>query len=270
MEQHDKAFASLVEMVRQAYGIDLRKKRTLVEGRLGKMMNLRGLNGLQEYIEVVRFDTSGQELIQLLNMLTTNHTYFMREPEHFVHFVQKALPEIASMAKDRDVRIWSAGCSTGQEPYTLVMLMDEYFSKLPGRWDHTVLATDISMRALEAAAEGVFDNQELLDLPKEWKQRYLKDLGDGSSRFVEKVRNSVIFRPFNLMEEHFPFKKKFHVIFCRNVMIYFEPDTKRELVRRFNRHTSEGGYLYIGQTESVSREVTGYRYVIPAVYKKEG
>jgi chemotaxis protein methyltransferase CheR len=270
MGMDDRAFVRLVEMIRSDYGIDLRKKRTLVEGRLAKVLSDRGFDNLEAYLDSVSRDKDGDELAQLLNKLTTNHTYFMREAEHFHHLSTQVLPQLAAMAQDHDIRVWSAGCSTGQEAYTLYMLLDEYFATQPGHWDHSVLATDISLRALDIAREGRYDHEELVELPAQWKKKYMKDLGDGTSRFSDRVREGVIFRPFNLMEEVFPFRRAFHVIFCRNVMIYFEQETKMRLVRRFHQHTLPGGYLYIGQTESVARGITGYRYVIPAVYRKEG
>ncbi len=264
----NSAFNRLTQLIRDAYGIDLRKKHTLVEGRLGNYLTERGFKNFDDYLDCVARDNSGDERNALLNRLTTNHTFFMREPEHFTHFYDKVLPEIAGMAKNRDVRVWSAGCSTGQEPYTLYMLMDTYFSKLPGTWEYSVLATDISMRALETASEGIYDNAELADVPKDWRKRYLKDRGDGTSQFQDRVRNNIIFRPFNLMTPAFPFKQAFHVIFCRNVMIYFELETKTNLVKKYYQHTVPGGYLYIGQTETVARGTTGYEYIMPAVYKK--
>jgi len=270
MVLRDAAFNRLVAMIRGTYGIDLHKKRALVEGRLNKILTDRGVADMDEYLDAVAADASGQEMVILLNKLTTNHTYFMREPEHFMHFRDKVLPQIAVLAKDHDIRVWSAGCSTGQEPYTLLMIMDEFFGRQPGQWEYSVLATDISMRALEIAQEGIYDNAELEDLPDAWRKRYLTDQDDGTSRFTAHIRNKAVFRPFNLMEGVFPFRKLFHVIFCRNVMIYFEAETKLELVRKYYKHTQPGGYLYIGQTESVARGETGYRYVMPAVYAKEG
>ncbi len=269
MERGNAAFSRLVYMIHTTYGIDLHKKRSLVEGRLGKYMNDRGFNYLDDYLDMVEVNESGEELVNLLNRLTTNHTYFMREPEHFIHFRDEVLPAIAKMALDRDVRVWSAGCSSGQEPYTLYMLMDSFFSKLSGSWDYSVLATDISMRALAVATDGIYDNADLEDLPLEWRKKYLKNKGDGTSQFTEQVRNKIVYRPFNLMNQDFPFKKPFHVIFCRNVMIYFDLETKTELVKKYYQHTAPGGYLYIGQTESVARGSTGYKYVMPAVYRKE-
>ncbi len=269
MEMSDAAFGRLTDMMRGTYGIDLRRKRTLVEGRLGRLLDERGFADMDAYLEAVASDGTGQELVGLLNRLTTNHTYFMREPEHFRHFAQQVLPRLAREVRAGDIRVWSAGCSTGQEAYTLYLLMHEFFSRTPGRWDYRVLATDISARALDVAREGCYDNEGLVDLPAEWRAKYLTDEGDGTSRFKQAVREGVIFRPFNLMEASFPFRRPFHVIFCRNVMIYFEPQTKQQLVRRFLDNIHPGGHLYIGQTETIAREVSGFRYVMPAVFRRE-
>lgn len=263
----DVEFHTITMMVKTAYGIDLGKKRALIEGRLCNYLQDKGLNSFHEYIHQVHENPS--EMSEMLNRLTTNHTYFMREPEHFQHFSQKVLPEIARLAKDRDIRVWSAGCSSGQEPYTLFMLMDEFFSNMAGKWDHQVLATDISERALMKAIEGTYDAEELIDLPEAWKRKYFINDHKGHMHACSGLKDGVTFRKFNLMEKSFPFRKQFHVIYCRNVMIYFDMDTKVNLIQRYCDNTEVGGYLYIGQTETVPKGNYGYRYVQPAVYRRE-
>jgi chemotaxis protein methyltransferase CheR len=193
----------------------------------------------------------------------------MRESDHFNYFRDTVLPYIKNTVGSNDLRIWSAGCSTGEEPYTLAMIIDEFFGEEKSKWDTKVLATDISSRVLEKAAKGIYSNEAAAYLPGKWKIKYF-DVFDKESIIInEKIRNEVIYRKFNLMEDNFPFRKKFHVIFCRNVMIYFDTRTKWELANKFYDKMEYGGYLFIGHSESLNRDETRYKYILPAVYRKE-
>jgi chemotaxis protein methyltransferase CheR len=149
------------------------------------------------------------------------------------------------------------------------MILDEFFGKDKLFWDTKVLATDISGSVLETAQKGIYENERIAPLPSHWKLSYFKKIDNERSVLTERIRNEVIYRRFNLVEESFPFKKKFHVIFCRNVMIYFDNETKIKLVNKFYDHMEYGGYLFIGHSESLNRETTRFKYVMPAVYKKE-
>jgi chemotaxis protein methyltransferase CheR len=192
----------------------------------------------------------------------------MREAEHFICFKDKVLPYLERVVTDRDIRIWCAGCSSGEEPYTLAMLMDEYFDKARLNWDKKILATDISSKVLEEAVRGVYKTKDMESLPSIWKLNYITKIDQEDSEIKERIKNEVIFRKFNLMEEVFPFRKKFHVIFCRNVMIYFDENTRRNLVQKFSNLLEPGGYLFIGHSESLNRDTTDLKYVMPAVYRK--
>jgi chemotaxis protein methyltransferase CheR len=214
-------------------------------------------------------DKTGKAATKLINKITTNHTFFMREVDHFNYFRDKILPNLEKTVRDKDLRVWSAGCSSGEEPTTLAMIVNDYFGKEKMWWDTKVLATDISDRILERAKSGQYSNEQLASLPMNWKTNYFKRINNENSVLIDKLRNEIIYRKFNLMEDAFPFKKKFHVIFCRNVMIYFDNKTKAELVNKFYELTEPGGYLFIGHSESLNREGTRYKYVMPAVYRKE-
>jgi chemotaxis protein methyltransferase CheR len=228
-----------------------------------------GFQSFSEYYNYVIGDKTGRAAVTLINKITTNHTFFMREADHFFYFRDNVLPYLNTNVKDRDLRIWSAGCSSGEEPYTLVMLMDEYFGRDASLWDKKVLATDISSKVLEQAQAGIYDNTGLAQLPPGWKLNYFHKLDPDRSVVIDRIKEELIFRRFNLMTQAFPFRKKFHVIFCRNVMIYFNHETKMELVNKFYDLTEPGGYLFIGHSEALNREQTKYRYVMPAVYRKE-
>jgi chemotaxis protein methyltransferase CheR len=181
-----------------------------------------------------------------------------------------ALPFFVKAAGgDRDLRVWSAGCSTGEEPYTLAMVIDSFLGPEKRLWDTKILATDISTAALEKASKAVYLDSQLETVPGGWRTRYFRKIDDEHSVLNESIRQEIIFRRFNLMNEAFPFRKKFHVIFCRNVMIYFEAETKRELLNRFYDQLEPGGYLFIGHSESVNRHESKFTFVAPAIYRKD-
>lgn len=265
-----KEFKQLAAYIKANYGINLKEeKQALVNGRLQNVLAQNGFDSFSEYYDYVMADKSGDAVVTLIDRITTNHTFFMREVEHFFYFRDKILPGLAGTLKAKDLRIWSAGCSSGEEPYTLAMIIDEFFGMEKRWWDTKILATDISSKVLEAAAKGIYESESISPLPATWRLNYFKKVDAGKSVLVDKIRNEVIYRRFNLMDEVFPFKKKFHIIFCRNVMIYFDNLTKRELVNKFYDLTEPGGYLFIGHSESLNREETRYKYVMPAIYRRE-
>jgi len=266
----ENEFNKLAGFIKSNYGVYLKKeKQTLVMGRLHDVLIQNKFKNFSEYYDYVISDKTGKAAIMLIDKITTNHTFFMREAEHFFYFRDVVLPYLKKNIRDNDLRIWSAGCSTGEEPYTLAMIIDKFFGANKIFWDTKILATDISSKVLEHAKRGIYTNEKIASLPFSWRQHYFEKIDRSNSIIVDRIKNEVIFRKFNLMEKVFPFKKKFHVIFCRNVMIYFDAQTKRELVNKFYDLTERGGYLFIGHSESISRDETKYKYIMPAVYRKE-
>jgi chemotaxis protein methyltransferase CheR len=265
----NKEFKELTEYIQLNYGVNLSRKRHLIEGRLANLLIDKEFKSFAEYLRHVFTDHSKLELTDLINRLTTNHTFFMREANHFDYFRDTVLPILKSTTAKKDLRVWSAGCSSGQEPYTLAMIMKDFFGHEKSLWDTKVLATDISVQALAIAEKGVYSEEGVQDLPAIWKASYFHKMDQQNFQVVNKLKAEVVFRVFNLMDGVFPFKKKFHVIFCRNVMIYFDHKTKMQLIDKFYDLTESGGYLFIGHTESIGRSETAYRYVMPAVYRKE-
>ncbi len=265
---NDADFKKLTDFIKTSYGINLTHKRTLIEGRLSNIIVEKGFDSFSDYLDFVFSDLSSEEIIVLLNKLTTNHTYFMRESNHFDYLSETVLPYLDSAIKDYDLRIWSAGCSSGEEPYTLQMILQDYFGGRMPAWDTQILASDISNRALELAKKGIYSAESISQIPPAWKLNYFEKIDSANYRVAERIKKNVIFRTFNLMQPSFPFKKKFHVIFCRNVMIYFDQTTKDTLLNKFYENTEPGGYLFIGHSESVSRDSSKYKYIMPAVYRK--
>lgn len=265
----DSEFNQLAAYIKANYGISLKEeKRALVTGRLHNVLAQNGFRSFSEYYDYIIEDKTGNAASMLINKISTNHTFFMREADHFKYFKENALPFFAKKAKGKDLRIWSAGCSTGEEPYTLAMVIDEFFGPAKSGWDTKILATDISSKVLDTAIKGVYKNDGVELLPSHWRLNYFKYFDDESSILIDRIKDEVIFRKFNLMDEVFPFKRKFHVIFCRNVMIYFDNQTKWRLINKFYDLLENGGYLFIGHSESINRETTKFKYIMPAVYRK--
>jgi len=262
----DAEFEKIVNFVYRTYGIDLRKKRQLIEGRLSQTLKTKGFASFEQYFNMLLNDKSGTEMNLFLNKITTNHSYFGRENEHFDFLQNVALPDLEKR-RQKELRIWSAGCSAGQEAYNIAMTIDQYFGPRKSQWDTRILATDISTAVLEKAKKGAYAPDNLTDLPPVWRSKYFKMQPDGTYQISEQMRNEVIFKVFNLMDE-IVYKKPFDIIFCRNVMIYFDAETTTKLVKRFYDATAEGGYLFIGHSESIDKERTGYTYVRPSTYQK--
>lgn len=268
----DEDFRRLSELLHSGFGIKLApEKKALVAGRLQKLLRERGGLSFAEYYRQVVEDGSGREISELINRLSTNHTFFNREKEHFEHFLQVALPEAAARARGRgcrDVRVWCAASSTGEEPWMLAMLMREYFGPDFATWDLGLLATDISERALEVARAGIYSEERVRDLPRALRDRWLTPRGE-DFEISPVIRPDVTYRRLNLINPQYPFKRKFDVIFCRNVMIYFDTPTKTAVVERMAQHLAPGGHLYIGHSETLGRETAHFQYLRPAAYRRK-
>lgn len=264
----DSEFNRIVYYVKSHCGIDLSQKRVLITGRMENYLLRNGYNSYDEYMAKVEKEPNGAEAKNLINVLTTNHTYFMRESVHFDYMRKIILPQLkVREAAGKDLRIWSAASSTGEEPYTLAMLLMDYFGIEHSMWDTKVLATDISTKVLEHASRGVYLKEQIEPLPDKWKQRYFRQFSGDEYKVKEELKREVIFRQFNLMNP-FPFRRKFHVVFLRNVMIYFEDDTKYRLLDKIYDFMEPGGYLFIGTTESLDKTKTRFQYVEPSIYRK--
>lgn len=262
-------FTRLVQFVKKNYGIDLSKKMQLIMGRLSNTIITMGYSSFSEYIDHVTSSKNPADLEVMLNKLTTNYTYFMREEAHFNFFRDTILPYLLSTKKNKVLSIWSAGCSSGEEPYTISMLLKESLGAQAALWDTRVLATDISQNALNAAKQAVYDEESLKNLSPSWKSKYfVKTAEPGIYSVSPAIKSNVIFQTFNLMDP-IRFRLKFDVIFCRNVMIYFDQNTKDGLIQRFYDATAPGGYLLIGHSETINKEKTPFKYIMPATYRKE-
>ena len=265
----DQEYIRIVKFLKERYGIDMSRKKEIIAGRLDNYVRGNGWNTYTDFMNAIEKDVTGALEKQLVNLLSTNHTYFMREAEHFTYLKQVVLPWLKKReGAKKDLRIWCGASSTGEEPYTIAMILMDFFGLEKSAWDTQVLATDISTGVLRKAMEGVYAAEQVEVLPDNWKRRFFrKIINEENYRVTDELKREVLFRKFNLMDT-FPFRKKLHVIFLRNVMIYFDEKTKQELIRKIYDSMEPGGYLFIGQTETINREYCPFEMVRPSVYRK--
>jgi len=267
MQLTDSEFFKLRDYMYDNFGINLAQKRTLIEGRLQAVVTQKGFDNFTQYIDNLIEDKTGGEVSMLVSKLTTNFTYFMREEQHFEFMRNVVLPESLPNIKDNSLAIWSAGCSSGEEPYTIAMVLDDYFKGNKRGLDTRVLATDISDRVMNQAKQGIYSEERINKLSDNWRKKYFTQLGPDSYQVKPNIKNEVIFRKFNLMDP-IKFKRKFHLIFCRNVMIYFDAPTRQKLTEKYFQNLVPGGYLFIGMSESLANTNTSFDYVKPSIYRK--
>jgi chemotaxis protein methyltransferase CheR len=247
-----------------------RDKEALIRARLGKRMRALGLQTLPEYCEYLDSTGGADEIGQAIDALTTNFTQFLREREHFEFTVDEVLPRLLAR-NQRRFGIWSAACSTGEEPYTMAFHLDQRFPSSEG-WDWRIRATDISTRALEKAARGIYPDERLADLPQDWVRKYFqRGVGGcaGHCRVKSHLQQRISFEQMNLLDTSHD-DGTFEVIFCRNVMIYFDRPTQEQVVARLARALRPGGYLFTGRSESLSGLALPLKCVRPSIYQKPG
>lgn len=257
----------LVSFIKKNYGINLENKRVLIEGRLASLLKEKGCQDFSDYIKIIKADRSGVEVNVMLNKVTTNHTFFMREPNHFTFLKNTILPAHEKENKRKEIRIWSAGCSVGAEAYTTAMTIDDYFGIRKKEWKTQILATDISMDVLNKGRAGVYPGDLIKDVPPAWQKKYFVPMENNQFQVANNIRQEVEFKTLNLMG-NLNFGKKFHLIFCRNVMIYFDQPTRNTLINKFYDVLEPKGYLFIGHSESITRGTSQFEYLMPAIYQK--
>lgn len=268
----DEEFRRISAYMKQNYGIDLSQKKIIINGRLENYIKKGGWSNFNEFMNAVEHDKTGTQEKMLVNLLTTNHTYFMREFEHFDYMKNVVLPWLKMKeAKSKDLRVWCGAASSGEEPYMIAMVLSDFFGLERNQWDTKVLATDISTRVLQLASAGVYNAEQLKNLPEHWKRHFFKPVAGGTQYMVkDELKREVLFRQFNLMDP-FPFRKKMHIVFLRNVMIYFDDNTKKGLIQKVYDNLEPGGYLFIGTTETLDRGSTPFQIIKPSIFrKKEG
>lgn len=269
-EMPDKYFTLLRNLIHQKSGIWLSdNKKTLLRTRLLKRMRELGVEDFSEYHRYVEADTSNDELRQMLDVISTNVTSFFREQQHFDFLARHVIPQLTAAGADF-IHFWSAACSTGEEPYSLAMTIME---AIPNYQCHNIriLATDIAGSVLQTAERGFYRADKVEGIPPQILQKYFhreKQNGTNGYAVNTEVKNMVRFRMLNLNGPSWPFKKKFDVILCRNVMIYFDRKTQQELVSRFAANLKPGGHLLVGHSESLTGIRHEMKFIQATVYKK--
>lgn len=262
-------FEEVAAFIYKIAGIRLmRGKEELVKSRLSRRLRALGMDDFDQYLALVKSDKAGKELTNFLDALTTNKTSFLREARHFDFVRDNIIPLLRET--NQPVRIWSAGCSSGEEPYTLAMILREHLPNIDRR-DVRILATDLSTQVLQTAQEAIYDGETMLPLPPAFAQKYFTPVSKGAGNLFQvrdNVRQMVRFARLNLMGP-WPMQGLFNFIFCRNVMIYFDKQTQGNLVRRFGEKLMPQGYLFIGHSESLTGANHNFQYVQPALYRKE-
>ncbi len=266
----ESEFKMLSGFIYRQFGIHLPSaKQDLLVRRMQSLLREQGFRSFGEYYLQLTNKRSESMFSELVNRITTNYTFFYREPAHFDFFKSQALPESIKYHRlDRDLRIWCAAASTGEEPYMLGMLLMESLGLEKHLWDAGILATDISEKALAKARRGVYHEDELRHLPPRYQKTYFRKSGLQEYEVSSLLKREVIYRRFNLIKPDYPFKKPFDIIFCRNVMIYFDDQTRLGVVTNLHKSLRDGGFLFIGHSESLMRFGHLFTYVQPAVYRK--
>ncbi|MBI5194287.1 MAG: protein-glutamate O-methyltransferase [Nitrospirae bacterium] len=276
IEISDQEFEMFRGFIYSNAGINLNStKKNLLQTRLIKRLKQTECESFSQYFRLIKNDSTGEELIAMLNAISTNLTRFFREEEHFKFLKQTVLPAIIANKRkkdDRRIRIWSAACSSGEEPYTLGLTLLPLIEN-PLGWDIKILATDISTDILKKASEGIYEEEKVSDIPKNLLETFFtKEKIENKTCYYVKplLHNIITFRRLNLIQDNYPFKGKFDFIFCRNVMIYFDKKTQEGIVNKFYNYLEDGGYLFIGHSESLNGVKSPFKYIKPAVYKKGG
>lgn len=275
-ELSDTEYVKLADYVYQHCGIALgSNKQHLVKARLMKRLRFYGFASFEQYYDFVTSAEGEGEIIELINRISTNTTHFFREEKHFEYLSNVVLPEIMAKKKksaDKKVRLWCSASSTGEEPYCLMMTVLEFMEKNNCDWDFKLLATDISTKVLGIASQGEYSHDKTDKIPKQLLLKYFEKVQRPQLvhyRIKPEYRKYVVFRRLNLISPSFPFKGKFDVIFCRNVMIYFDKETQVELVNKFYKFLESGAHLFIGHSENLMGAELKFKRVASAVFKRD-
>jgi chemotaxis protein methyltransferase CheR len=249
-------------------------KITMVEGRLRRRLRATGLSSLKQYCDYL-FDRNGlaTEAVSLIDVITTNKTEFFREPDHFRFMTEQAVPALMSQpgSKARSVRVWSAACSTGAEPYTIAMVLADLAQHLAGGFRFDIVATDISTEVLNTAVDGIYPEAMIQPVPPEFRHRYVwrsKDRSRHVVRMAPELRAAVRFARVNLMEPPFPIDREMDIIFCRNMLIYFDKPTQEVVLQRLCEHLRPGGFLFLGHSETIAGYDLPVQPAGPTVFRR--
>ena len=268
----DKEFDKLSVYINRGYGIKLPfAKKTMLQCRLQKRLRDLNISTFAEYCDYVFSDAGREkEIIQMVDVVTTNKTDFFREPAHFLYLEEQVLPAFLQSQSSRSFRVWSAGCSSGEEPYTLAMVLQEFFNQYSG-YDYSILGTDISSRILEKAKNAIYTMERVANIPLELKKKYFlksKDPEKPLVRVQKFLREKTSYQRLNFMDEYYDLKSGFDAVFCRNVLIYFEKDVQEKVINRLCTKLKFGGHFFLGHSESIMGMDVPLKQLRPTVFEK--
>ncbi len=260
-------YTRLYELIRQRYGLQYGgDKKDILLGRAQRVMQRNGIEDWDYFVNALITGHPPALVQEFVNAITVNKTDFFRESQHFDYIMQKAHSILANnphIKASGEIRAWSAASSTGEEPYTLAMVLKEAFGD---QYNIKVLATDIDTRVLSEAQKGIYNRSLLSEVPRIFEAKYFFKSGEQCG-IKQEIKDLVTFRSFNLMND-FPFRKKFDMIFCRNVMIYFDRETQAHLVGKHYHSLNTGGLLFTGHSEAMPNKALRFKYMVPAVYMR--
>lgn len=266
----DKSFSRLSSFITEEYGIKLPvTKRAMLESRLNKKVRSLGMDNYQQFLDFI-FSNEGQraELLHVVDLITTNKTDFYREPDHFSFLQNEYLPNWIAQ-HTHSLKIWSAGCSSGEEPYTLVMLLEELRRKY-AQFNYSLLASDVSIRVMQEAFKGIYPIDKIAALPIEKKRAFFlrSKTQPDLVRVKPEFRKKISYKRINLMDDSFGLlRHDYEIIFCRNVLIYFDKPTQERVIRKFIQHLRPGGLLFLGHSESTLGMDLPLKNIRPTVYQ---
>lgn len=271
----ENEFRKIASYIEKNVGIKMPpEKRLMMQSRLASRLKALHLDSYKQYIDYVFSgkDANNNEIIMMIDAMTTNLTEFFREPQHFEFMRNVVLPGYAQQGRGK-IKLWSAGCSTGQEPYTLSMVMSEYIRQNPlsSIRDYSVLATDISTKVLDKAASAIYPMDAVKGIPKQTMHQYFlkgKDPKNPSVRLKQEIRDRVNFMRLNFMDDDYGFRDTLQIIFCRNVLIYFDKTNQERVINQFLRYLEPGGYLFLGHSETIFGMTLPFRTVAPTVFQR--
>lgn len=269
----DKEYMRLSSFIMSQFGIKLPpNKKTLLQCRLQKRLKTLQHASFKEYVDYV-FSTKGQseEVSNMIDAVSTNKTDFFREPVHFDFLMNQGIKAYMDNSGKNRLSIWSAGCSSGEEPYTIAMVMKEYAAD-NNYFDFNILATDIADSVLEHAINGIYQEEKTQIIPFEYKKKYLlrgKNGQEHKIRICQEIRNKIEFKKYNLLTTDYSSLGKFDIIFCRNVLIYFERDVQYRILKQFSKLLNKGGYLFLGHSESITGFTLPLEHIKPTIFLKK-
>lgn len=276
MQMSDSNFRHLSDFIHAQFGIKMPdSKKVMLESRLRKRLRKLGMNSFKQYCEYL-FSAEGlkNEKKELINVVSTNKTDFFRESIHFDYLVKTALPALINSrgaGVNKTLKVWSAGCSTGEEPYTIAMVLND-FSEQDPRFHFQIQATDISLKVLEQAALGIYEQEKIQTIPLSMKQKYFlksKNKAKNLVRVIPELRKTIKFKKLNFMDENFGTNNLMDIIFCRNVIIYFDKPTQEKVLKNLCRHLAHDGYIFMGHSETLHWLELPLTQVSQTIYRKK-